>query len=611
MKLNFKLNSNTYSLVRSSKFFRLSLVLLIIILLSTSLNKIKDLKNLKTIERGKIQEVADAFNRIDLDTWQINPEILLGFQDSDPNSKNWPLVIYKNGSPYKFTTLGKELRQPTKFVSDIEQIDYNFCLINKDLVITSTSPILIGDLPADQLNRLTVEDNNLGGSFKGDHFSTYLRNRVLSDLMYVIKKKPSFLNYIRSVRVTRSKGDDYKVNLFYKNILGQNKILVLPLNNDYVSVKFDEDFNKNSFLWDESFVSWFALDTDIELSKSTLDFWYSLQIKNGKNKGLIPREIRPENYSKNIYEFTNKSKRFNPISVQSFNNLQVSNPFILGRLELEIYQKQKNKNRLMIVLPKLENYFNWVENNRKEVRKINNKEIYYYHWSNLGTGMDNSPRCLNNKNCGYSDLIAQQAALANEISKISNILEDKITSNEFQNKFSILSKQIQDNYYDPATGFIFDLDENGNKIKDSETIASVWALYAKTLTNEQSEKFIKNYLLNPIKFGRVPYFPSVARDSNYFDKSGRYWMGGVWHPMIWISYIALKENGHEPEAKKIINYYYDLYQKSFNSYGTLYEYYAPELDVNGIFKPGENPNAREDFYGWSTLALKLYEELHE
>jgi len=523
------------------------------------------------------------------------------------------VYMFRNGYWIKTESVG--LRKPEIRIEkekNNNQYDYSFYLANGDQILTTKLPLLLGELNNSQLNKVkyvSYLDKKNADEFD---FAENLRQKLLNNLVFVIKKESESWGRVVEVKLVRYDKDQLKAELFFEKN-GQRKTKKeVNISNPWVWIKVDEGFSKNAYLWDETFLAWFILEVEMELAKSSLDFWYSLQVDDGLEAGLIPREIRLERYADGLTRLKAGEGFINELSFLPLESTGVNSPFFMSRVELDIYELIRNKQRLKEVLPKLIKYYEWVES-RRRVELINKegKKVVGYRWSGHGSGMDNAPRCQDDESqCVYSDLIAQQAALAGDISEIAQILKEKELYQKYQGKSKELKVQIRSYYYDKGDGFVYDLDKNGKMIKGNQTIAFVWSLYAQVFEKEEVKVIVERYLFKENKFGGLPPIPSVARDSSDYDEEGGYWRGGVWPPMVWISYLALKNNGYEMEAMRLAEDYWQMAKKSWNIYKTVYEYYQPKL-VGERFglEPGRYPEARSDFYGWGVLPLKLAVEL--
>lgn len=264
-----------------------------------------------------------------------------------------------------------------------------------------------------------VESRNPAISKKDKEVATNNIKKLLSHLTYVVID-PAFSEE-KDVEVKlRLDQNNYKVIVKTK----EEELFQENLQGPFVHVKFGSNFSNHQFFWDDIIVAWLMADLFPELSRSTIDFWYRLQIREGKYKGLIPREIRPESFAKNI-DTTAYSNIVNPVLFIPPTSLQVSNPFLLSEVELELYKAYKDKERLEKVYPLLKSYFYWVEQDRKKVDE--DTKCVYYEFSNLGSGMDNIMRGygLFNpelRNYGWVDLFSQQLFLAQDLEKMEEIL---------------------------------------------------------------------------------------------------------------------------------------------------------------------------------------------
>ena len=436
------------------------------------------------------------------------------------------------------------------------------------------------------------------GKVIDDKFVSEIREKLLNNLVIIPKPGKELFNIKEIDQVFLKFSDDESIEIIFDLIDGEKKSL--PVKNDFFWLKTNASFSKgHEFFWDDQFISWFLLDTDDYLVKSTLDFWYDMQVKKGPYEGLIPREIRTSNL--NLLDELSDGNLINPVSYQLLGSLNVNNPFIMSRLELLLYEKKDNIERLEEVFPKLVAYFNYIEASRRS-----NNGVFYF-WNDYGAGMDNIARC-EFSNCSYIDLVSQQAALASDLQKIAKILGDEEKSSYFQAKFNEIKTIINDNYYNSKDFFYYDLllDNDGFHLSDKKTIASIWTLYAQVVPEERIEDFVENNFLSNKEFAGDLFFPSISRSSSSYDPLGAYWKGGIWPPMIWLGIYSLSLNQEfKKEADLIASRYFFLFKEIYEQDETLYEYYAPELEDKKI-APGENPAAKKDFFGWGGIPLKLF-----
>jgi hypothetical protein len=515
--------------------------------------------------------------------------------------------IYKDGQLYKelflsISTTDKKL--------DGHQHDYiveTFDLKGSRLLLSHPAVIFPtqsqGNVGVDWLDQKPVIND----------LYSYLKVVGLEKLKFVVLKNPFVgRGNIDTVTISVSGEPNRVVGLKIsgKTENGENleDLFFSSLVNPYVLVKYDATFNDNSFLWDDAFVSWFSLNMDSDLVTSTLDFWYSLQVPEGDNQGLIPREIRNINYihlaNKNI--LTNE---INPLSLHPLVSDQVFGPYLLARVEIELYKKTKNLDRLKIVLPNQIAYFNWIEIHRKTTKFISrvNKTCPMYSWSNLGSGMDNSPRG-GSLDFGWFDLAAQQVALARDIKEIASLIGQSDTVNQYTQIWQDLSVSVHSCYFSKTDSLWFDINPDG-ELDPNPTAASFWGIYAGLASSQDLHQVLDKWLANPKKFGGPVPLPSLPRDHSLYSEDGQYWRGGSWPPLWWIVIYGLKESGFVIEAKSISEQVLDVMQDVYKQTGSVFEFYAPDISEDGHPRAGlfGDGTARADFLGWGKLPLYLSE----
>ncbi len=511
--------------------------------------------------------------------------------------------VYKDGYLLKDKFLRLNIYD---LVQDNKQHDYLVEILdihNKRLLLSSA--VVLFGINSEN----TVQIDWLGG--RPDVFDIYSFAKIVGfeKLKYVVKKNPfEGVSEINSVVLLVSKGDMEIVDLtIYPKDKNIQPLIFKGLNNPYLIIKYDATFNANSFLWDDAFTTWFSLNLNPDLVKNTLDFWYSLQIKNGENKGLIPREVRVNNYP----DIINKgllSEEINPISIHPLTSNQVIGPYILSKVELEFYNKNHDLDRLKKIIDYQIKYFDWVEKHkvtRKFIERVN-RECPIYSSSNFGSGMDNSPRGGKDPgNYGWFDLAAQQVALAGDIAQIAKITGDAVVYQRFGTTHENLKGAVQACYFDYSQSFWFDILSNGDLDIDNPTAAGFWGIYAGLATKPELNKVVNSWITNSKKFGGFPPLPSLPRDSLYFQKDGEYWRGGEWPPLWWIVIYGLKQSGFNTESDRIFGDVMQTLNEVFEKTGTIFEYYSPSVDVDGTTLPGKfnKTEARKDFLGWGKLPL--------
>lgn len=289
------------------------------------------------------------------------------------------------------------------------------------------------------------------------------------------------------------------------------------------------------------------------------------------------------------------------------NYARTINPPLFGWAEIEYYKFTGDKNRLALILPVLEKYAEWIDNNRKDETTVHN-----LYWSNgQASGMDNTPRDDNRpapdeftdkhsaiNPMGWVDMSSQMSILYDNLSYICLELGDVDKYHSYRKVANEIANRINKYMWDESTGLYYDITEGGSKTR-WKTIASFWPLLAKIASPHQVEKLVEN-IKDTTTFWRRTPLPSLAADQPFYDINGRYWRGGVWAPTSYMVVKGLNENGNPQLSTKIAEKQMQAMYEVYKSTGTIWELYSPEMympatDATGIHM------CRPNFVGWSGL----------
>lgn len=259
-------------------------------------------------------------------------------------------------------------------------------------------------------------------------------------------------------------------------------------------------------------------------------------------------------------------------------------------------------------------YFNNLEYGHKEprvspnpvflrVKKDQAGNIDGYIWRGGASGMDNTPR---GRDAGgydkvlWVDAICQQALSALYISRLYGVHGMKKEAQEWKKRYESLKTSINDKYWDEKDGFYYDIDPQTGEPCRIKTPASFWAMLAEIPDKKQAARMVE-YLRSADYFGGNYPWPSLSRDDkDYNHKTGDYWRGGIWLPMVYMGTKALEKYGYhalaDELAEKVIRQQLRTYQAVEPH--TIWECYNPSSDEPST-ECGRR--ARPDFCGWSAL----------
>lgn len=297
------------------------------------------------------------------------------------------------------------------------------------------------------------------------------------------------------------------------------------------------------------------------------------------------------------------------------------NPPLFSWAEYYNYLFSADKERLKYILDdkkylqKHFEYFNTVKRGtyQKEVSpmpifldqiKDNKGKIIGYNWKICGaSGMDNTPRgrdCGGCKNIMWVDAISQQALSALYIKELFDLYGDKKEAKKWNNIYKELKKTVNDIYWDEKDGFYYDVDINTRQFCRIKTPASFWAMLAGIPSKKQAERMVK-YLKDEKFFGGEFPWPSLSRDDkDYNNKTGDYWRGGIWLPLVYMGTKALEKYGYYELADSLAKKVITQQMKTYFSVkpNTIWECYNPSANEPST---EHGKRARKDFCGWSAL----------
>ena len=249
-------------------------------------------------------------------------------------------------------------------------------------------------------------------------------------------------------------------------------------------------------LFDVSLSSLFLVYSNQAYSPySMIDFFYSMQQENGQIA--------------ESYDIETKQPVFT-----SDNPLGVSLP-LLSYVEYVFFHKIGNKKRLKDVVPVLEKYFLWIQEN---FRKENGLYSVPYSATHMGN--------LEREGAVYTvDYNAAIAVFALYMSNIGDILNDKELAFRYKRVYFSVKTRLNSMMWDPETKFYYDLDGNGERIMNKH-IGAFWTLLAE-VPNDEYASFLIEELKNDQEFGTDNPFPMVPKSSKYYSKDGNGYQSGV------------------------------------------------------------------------------------
>jgi glycogen debranching enzyme len=338
----------------------------------------------------------------------------------------------------------------------------------------------------------------------------------------------------------------------------------------FVSNYIDEAFSDNIFQWDTHFMLMFwNYIYYIFPAIESHDNFYCRQ----HTDGYICREIHEQDGEDFYYDGEKNNTLTNTI-----------NPPLFPWVEYEYYKISGEHSRFKLIIPVLEKYGDWIDDNRI---KPGTKHGLYWQ-TGLGSGMDNTPR----SGSGWVCISSQMAMFCLYLGKICEHEKVEAKAKKFYTRSKAIAKKINQWMWNEEDGLYYDVDDNGEQVK-VKTAASFWPMLAEICSKEQASRLIEN-LKDPKTFWRTFPFPTLSADHPGYNPKGHYWVGGVWAPTNYVIIKGLQKYGFQELAAEATEKYLFAMYEVFKKTGTVWENYAPES-----YNPGDI--AKGDFVGWTGL----------
>lgn len=335
-------------------------------------------------------------------------------------------------------------------------------------------------------------------------------------------------------------------------------------NSPFVANYIDEAFAPQIFQWDTHFmIQFWKYAHHIFPSIESHDNFYVCQDKDG----YICREIREADGSN--FFFQGKDNTINPP--------------LFAWVEYEYYKITGDDSRFARIIPVMERYLEWIENNRKHGSRHN-----LYWQTNLGSGMDNSPRI----GTGWVDMSTQMFMSYKALSKMAAKIGHTDKGALFQKKAEEIKKNINHWMWNENDGLYYDIQDSGEQIP-VKTAACFWPMLASIASSKQAEKMMKN-LQDSTSFWRLIPFPTLSADHPAYNAIDGYWLGSVWAPTNYMIIKGIEVFGFYDFSYEASVRYLRGMEAVFSKTGTVWENYNPDEYV-------KSKRANPDFVGWTGL----------
>jgi hypothetical protein len=368
-----------------------------------------------------------------------------------------------------------------------------------------------------------------------------------------------------------------------------DKISFGTATNGLAEAFMDEGFNEQIYQWDSSFIALFGrYGLRLFPVMATLDNFYGKQEADG--------------YIQRVYSETDGGRLGTPTVAEP-----MVNPPLFAWVEWQYYVFTGDASRLPRVLPILERYFAWL---RDHVRAPGGR---LYYQSELGSGMDNTPRG-HPMASAWIDMSAQQALAALHLARIADVLDLPDRAAAWRGEHAALAAAINAELWSEPDAYYYDRKPDG-QLTGIRHIGSYWTLLADVAPPARASRLVA-HLRDPRHFYRPQLFPALSAADPAYDPDGHYWRGGIWAPtndMVIRGLAALGDGdlAREAAARHIgqLAAVYDAApvetaqvapEERDGDYRTIWECYAPEA-TRPATRWDDQFVSRQDFVGWSGL----------
>ena len=277
------------------------------------------------------------------------------------------------------------------------------------------------------------------------------------------------------------------------------------------------------------------------------------------------------------------------------------NPPLFAWCEWLYAQRTGDLSRLPRAYNVCTRYYNWLKANRRRDNGL------YWFEDTGSSGMDNSPRSgyvaykkLGSDVC-FVDLCCQQVLAARSLAKIASTIGMDADVSGWTREADSLTEDINKIMWCEKTGFYHDVFTSKNNKLANKTAAAFWALVSGVADSNKTARLVA-HLSNPETFGAHNSVPSLSRDDPNYDPDGKYWLGGVWPPLVYMVCRGLRDRGYAALSREIAARHLDCMlavMESPDYDGSIWELYSPERPTPGTQYGGKL--CRKDFVSWGGL----------
>lgn len=365
-----------------------------------------------------------------------------------------------------------------------------------------------------------------------------------------------------------------------------------------------------SRIWNEVWGGWVLFDWDTYFTAAM----YALDNKFHaySNAIAITNEITPAGFIPNFSGALSNQKSFDRSQppVGSIIVKMIYDKYPEKWFLEEVYENLLRWNRWWPEERDNEGYLSWGSDPDNYYQRPGGRDPNTKQGAMYESGLDNSPLFddavynpgKNMLELASVGLMGLYVADCKALAEIAEILEKTEEANELKMRAEKYSTSLQ-KLWDEESGIYRDMDLVRGEFSTHLAPTNFYPLIAKVPTQEQAERMIEGYFMNPDEFYGEYMMPSISRSDSAFEDNS-YWRGRIWAPMNFLVYLGLRNYDLRDARTILAEKSYNLLMKEWSSNRRVYENY------NAITGEGSDVRNSDAFYSWGGLLalISLMEE---
>nr|MDO8086610.1 trehalase family glycosidase [Candidatus Sigynarchaeum springense] len=344
---------------------------------------------------------------------------------------------------------------------------------------------------------------------------------------------------------------------------------------------------KGTWLFDDAFISrvWSLCNLDFarEVLDNCLQYQVTTEPDDEKTFGRIPHSITPNGIG--------------PWAA----------PPLVDYAYWELFKKNGSVAMLQDAFTRLFDYHLWLNYNRDT-----NKDGLYSWVHPSESGLENAPRfdAVPAKDCDAVDLSCLVSIQLRSLINMAAVLKEDTVKENLETRKKELDGWINDDLWDPSTGFYYDKAIAGpqkGQFVGPRSIVGWYPLFAGIVPKDRLGQYLR-HLSSRDEFWTTFPVPSVAQDDPAFDKTMNMWRGATWVVGNYMIIKGMKGYGFRqlPGELAYLTAYHVF--ETFKKKKSFFEYYnsiGPNDNIELFGRKSEKTGPRSSCVGSTGLVANI------